>query len=418
VNRLATTGRPYQTTAYVAPGDGRAPESKPRYHVYMPAMRAALVIATTTLIASPALADRFGGFSGVDRPYLVDQDRICKPLEVKAGVATGQPSCEKAGADVIARLSIKDPLPQSGAKAAFTATAQGRTLTVARKSGEPIVTWQSIDPIGKVVEVYASQYEDRIAVAYNVRRMGRDVVAVVAFDLLGKQPAVDPKDPAPLTTPTTPAPPEDPKLAKAVAAARKLTGAKAVAAWKDVLAIDAQHSEAMFRLAAAQVAAKQRAEAVAQLEALGRSSREDAIEWLVEARFDKAFTQVRAEPKFRAAVGLDKKPSTTYERVMGYGGQWEQTGTSCDKPEVRLQLQRDRKFKLRIKTACQGAVYDTPFAGTWRIDGTRVVLMLPTKGKVTADDEAPCLLEASGDEDALRCTVGRDLDFIVLPARR
>src|SRR5206468_6772547 len=112
--------------------------------------------------------------------------------------------------------------------------------------------------------------------------------------------------------------------------------------------------------------AKHPADAIAALERLATSSKADAIEWRVEARFDKAFAGLRADPKFRAAVGLDHKASTPYERFMGFGGQWEQTGTSCDKPEVRLVAQRDRTVRLRIKTVCEGQVFDTPFKGTWR----------------------------------------------------
>jgi hypothetical protein len=128
---------------------------------------------------------------------------------------------------------------------------------------------------------------------------------------------------------------------------------------------------------------------------------------------------MRADPSFRSAVGLDRKPATVYERLMGFGGQWEQTGTSCDKPEVRFIAKRDRTFRLRVKTTCEGSVYDSPFKGTWRIDGTRIVLSLPNQGKVaSAADEAACMFEATGDEDAMRCALCRDIDFVVLPTRR
>jgi hypothetical protein len=118
-------------------------------------------------------------------------------------------------------------------------------------------------------------------------------------------------------------------------------------------------------------------------------------------------------------VGLDQKPTTLYERLMGFGGQWEQTGTSCDKPEVRFTTTRDRKFRLRVKTSCEGNVYDTPFSGTWRIDGQRIVLVLPNSGRATsAADEAGCGFETVGDEDSLRCALGHDIEFVVLPTRR
>jgi hypothetical protein len=380
-------------------------------------------------IAVPARADTFSGFSGVDRPYLVNQDRVCRPIPVASGTAAGAPSCEKASADVIARLSIKPPIVQTGAKASFTAQAAGRAITVSRKTGGALVTWDAPDPVVRIVELYASQYDDRVAVAFAVRRAGKEVSDVVAFDLGQNQTAVrevtakatpgapDEPDAAPPAA-TEPAP-TDPKLARAVADARAAPRDRRLAAWTAVLAVDAAHAEALFRTAAAQIAAGHTAQALAALHALAGSQRADAIEWQIEARFDPAFAAARADPKFRAAVGLDRKPATAYERFMGFGGQWEQTGTSCDKPEVRFAATRDRKFQLRVKTRCEGAVVDTPFHGTWRIDGQRVVLQLPTQGRATsAADEASCAFETVGDEDALRCALGHDLEFVVLPTRR
>jgi hypothetical protein len=396
------------------------------------AMRPANALAALVVVLSaPAAADTFGGFSGVDRPYLVDRDKVCAPLAVKGGAANGSPVCGKVSADVVAKYSFKEPIAQRGLKASFGASASGKTLTITRKSGEALVVWQAPDTIGKIVEVYGSQYEDRVAVAYTMRRLGKEVTEIVAFELikttgtetpLATKPAnPDATKPAnPDTTkPVPPTPPADPKLEKALTSARKATKAKATAAWRAVLAIDGDHSEAFYRLAAIKVAAKQQADAIAHLETLAKSSREDAIEWLVEARFDKAFAPLRADAKFRAAVGLDRLGKTPYERLMGFGGQWEQTGTHCETPEVRLTIARDRTFKLRVKSACRGAVLDLPFKGTWRIVPDGIVLALPTKGKqVTNKDEAPCTFEKERDEDALHCVLDRDLDFTVLPTRR
>ena len=105
---------------------------------------------------------------------------------------------------------------------------------------------------------------------------------------------------------------------------------------------------------------------------------------------------------------------------MGFGGQWEQTSTPCDAPEVRLNVARDRTFKLRVKSVCRGSVFETPFKGTWRIEGDGgIVLTLPNKGKQASQkDDAPCVFEKDRDEDALRCTLDRDLEFVVLPTRR
>lgn len=374
------------------------------------------------LLPGLAAADTFAGFSGVDRPYLVNADKVCAPLEVKNAAATGAPTCEKAAADIIARLSFKEPLVQSGTKATFGATASGNTLTVTRKAaGTPVVVWSAPDKI-KVVDVYADQYDTRIAVTFTTRRAGKEVTDVVAFDLGQGASTTRPVDPNPPVTPppTTPTAPADPKLTKALESARKAPkGAKTIAAWRAVLAIDAGNSEAQFKIAQAQMTSKQQADALATLEALAKSTKADAIEWLIEARFDAAFAGLRADTKFRSAVGLDKKPASLYERLMGFGGQWEQTGTSCDKPEIRFTTLRDRTFKLRVKTVCQGSVFDSPFKGTWRIDGQHIVLTLPNKGKQnTAADEAGCEFQGAGDEDALRCQIGRDIEFTVLPTRR
>jgi hypothetical protein len=389
--------------------------------------RAALVLLAT---ATPAAADTFSGFSGVDRPYLVNQDKLCTPLKVEKGSAAGVPSCTKATADVIARMSIKAPIPQGGSKAVFAAAAAGRTITVTRKTGEQLFTWDAIDPITKIVDVYASQYEDRIAVAYNTRRMGKEVTDVVAFDLGQGQTAIrdpnakdpnakDPNAKDPNANPTTNTAPEDPAVTKAVAAARKAPkGAKAAAAWQAVLTLDPAHGEALFSLAAAQLAQKASADAITTLTTLAASPKPDAIEWLIAARFDPAFASVRADPKFRTAVGLDRKPVSTYEKMMGFGGQWEQNGTSCEKPEVRFAALRDRTFKLRIKSNCEGMKGDMPFKGTWRVEGDKVVLSLPNAGKATAADEVACVFDPVGDENALHCHIAKDLEFSVLPTRR
>jgi hypothetical protein len=388
----------------------------------------ALVLGGSLLLAGTAGADRFGGFSGIDRPYLVNQDRVCTPLKVTDGAAAGAPSCTQAAADAVARLSIKEPIPQSGPKATFAATASGRTITVTRKaSGTAVVTWSAVDPISKIIDVYASQYGDRVAVAYTTRRAGKEVTDVIAFDLgqgAGVQPTAptDPsgKDPTAKDPSALPAPPADPKVTAAVAAAQKApAGPRALAAWKAVLVLDGTHPEALYRVAAAQAAAKQTADALTTLGVLAGSSRPDAIEWLVEARFDPAFAGVRSDAKFRAAVGLDRKARSLYERMMGFGGQWEQSGTSCDRAEVRLTALRDRSFKLRVKTACQGSTFEMPFKGTWRIENGGIVLSFPNKGKTTtAGDESPCSFEPVGDEEGLKCSIGRDLEFTVLPARR
>src|SRR5262249_59102144 len=68
--------------------------------------------------------------------YLVNQDRVCTPLEVKGGKATGMPQCQKVAADEVAHLTIKEPIVQRGPKATFAATASGKTLVVTKGRSE------------------------------------------------------------------------------------------------------------------------------------------------------------------------------------------------------------------------------------------------------------------------------------------
>ena len=384
------------------------------------------VLVATLALGGTAAADTFGGFSSIDAPYLVNQDRLCLPLEVVNGQATGAPKCEKAAADDIAKATIKPGVVQSGAKATYAASAAGATLTIT-KDGSAVVTWKTPDPIGKVVDVLASPYEDRVAVTYTTRALGKETTSVVAFVIVkttGRDPSATPPSsttkPPPGVTPPVAAPKQDPAVTKAAEAARKADKKKALAAWQAVQALDADHSEARYRIAVLQAQAKHTAEAIATLAELAKSSRGDAVEWLVEARFEPAFAAIRSDATYRKSVGLDRPAQTVYERLMGFGGQWEQTGTSCDTPEIRLVVKRDRTVKLNVKSSCNGQVYDIPFKGTWQVeDADHITLIMPTKGQAaSAKDEAPCILKKHGEEDQLHCVVGKDLEFDVLPTRR
>ena len=371
-------------------------------------------------LAAPAAADTFGGFSGIDARYQVNQDRLCIPLDATGGTATGTPTCMKAAADEIANASVNPPVIAGGV---FTASASGYTLTVANQSGGAVVTWTAPDPIGGVIEVYASGYADRIAVAYKTRSFGKDVTQVVAFLLVktsGRSQPIAPSTTGPATAqPATAAAPVDPKVAKAVTSARAATAAKALAAWQQVLALDADHAEAQYRIASLRAARKQTADGIAALQTLAKSTRADAVEWLVEARFDPAFAAVRADPTYRATVGLDRPPSGAYERLMGLGGTWLQNGTQCETGEVRLTFKQARTFELRFRSSCSGHTSDEYFHGTWQLDGTSIKLALPLRGQAaTAKDESVCEFQTADTEDALRCALGKDLDFVVLPVRQ
>jgi hypothetical protein len=394
-----------------------------------PLLSSIILAATPLALAGPAAADSFGGFSSIDRSYLVNQDKVCAPLAVTAQVASGLPRCEKAAADRLAQLGFQPGTEQRGPKATFAATATARSLVVTRTAGGEVVRWEAMDPIGKIIEVHAD-HEDRVAVVYQVRRLGRDMIDVVAFELRGtSSKAPPPGSPADPTSPTkdpandpanprtvAPVAPEDPAVTKAAAAARKARGKASSAAWQKVLDLSPQHAEALFRRAALALAAKDKAGALAALSRLASSTQPDAVEWRVAARFDPAFASLRADADFRRAVGLDRPSANPYEKAMGTGGVWEQSGTSCDAPTVAMTFTRDRKFRLTVKSVCEGMVSNARFAGTWRVDGAGLALVLPNRD--AADEIVACRFEAAGDEEALRCPLDEDLQIRVLPARR
>lgn len=372
-------------------------------------------------ISSSAWADTFGGFSSTSAAYLVNQDRVCQPVPAVNAVATGSPACDRAQADAVARLSFEQGTAQRGVSAQFTAKVSGRELTILRGNAV-VVTWKNVDPISKALELYANPKGSRVAVVYSTRRLGADAIDVIAFAL--PTPAAAPLgreelSPAP-RSPESPAPAVDPELAVRTERARAAGKSGALAAWQGVLALDPEHSEALFHLARLHLAAKRTADAIAALERLAQSSRSDAVEWRVEARFDAGFSPIRANPRYRAAVGLDRKPTTDYERLMGFGGRWEQVATCGENPHVVFSARRDRAFSVAVSIRCNGQRFDQSYRGTWRLDRARVVLTLPPgTGQVAAqNDEAVCEFVARGDEDALRCALGNDLDFEVLPTRR
>jgi hypothetical protein len=396
-----------------------------RRHALVPA----LVLAGLAALAGPAAADAFGGFGGREDGYLVGRDRICTPLPVRAGKARGAPDCRRASADEVARLSVKAATPLRGRDASHAATARGRTLEVSARDPEGVVvTWEAADPIARVAAVYRSTYGNLVAVEYAVRRGGREVTEVVVFDLRGARAASTADSAgsagsagtaAPEPAPTVAPPAPTPAVGKAVTAARKASKGKPAAArraWQKVLDLDPEHSEAHFGVAAAQARAKQLDGALAALEALAASARTDAVEYLVKARFDKAFAALRADARFRAAVGLDQERAGVYVRLMGHGGTWEQAETSCDTPGVRLELAQARTFRLVIASTCSGQRYQDTFKGRWEAKDARLTLILPNPGR---DDEAvPCRIERDGDEDAIHCAIDRDLAFVVRPVRR
>jgi hypothetical protein len=384
-------------------------------------------------LAGVAHADGFGGVAGNEKTYLVGRDRVCVPLVVTAGKATGAPACHAAPTEEVAGLSLKTPPPERGSKAAVTVAAKGSTLTVSAKDGGPLVTWTSFDPIASVVDVWRSTYGRLVVVEYTVRRGGREVHDVVGFDLgvggggagpatgsgtgsaSGSGPATGSGSDTDAASDRE-APPADPAVGKLVVKARKARGKAAIAAWAKVLALDPDHAEAIYRTAVARASTKQGPAALDGLEALVRSRRTDAPEWLVEARGEKAFKPLYGDPRFRAAVGLDRKAGSVYERVMGMGGVWEQTLVPCEQPEIVATFTRDRVVRMTLRTACEGSREKGTYKGTWVEAHGAIDIRLPKPGG--GHDVAPCQLVPDGDEDKLTCQLDEDLELVARPVRR
>jgi hypothetical protein len=370
------------------------------------------------LLATPAAADSFGGVAGNEKSYVIGREKVCQPLAVSGASARGVPSCRAADTDELAALSLKSPTPERGGGAEVRATAKGQTLTITRKDGTAVVTWTAVDPIASVVDVWRSTYGRIIVVEYTVRRAGREVHEVVGFDVGvgGKEPTAPTTVTPPPTTVDAP-PAVDPAVEKLAAKARKTSGKAAFAAWNKVLAADPDNAEAHYRIAAAYAATKTPLSALSSLESLSKSPRPDAAEWLIEARFDKSFLKLVDNTDFRSVVGLDRAPSSTYERLMGMGGQWEQSVIPCDRPEIKLTLRRARTFKLELSSVCSGMRERLSWTGTWSHTTTQT-LELRLKKPKGGFDAAPCTLTRDADEDVLTCHLDADLAFEARPVRR
>lgn len=386
-------------------------------------------LLTAAMLAGPAVvhADTLRGFSAVDRPYLVGADKVCTPLLVANAVATGTPQCRTLPVDQVAKLDFGPGTVESGGNGKLKATIAGAKLTVS-EGDALLVTWQANDPLGKVVAIERSKFSDRIAVTYTARRLGREMTDVVGFDLIKSSKPVGPVGPVVGQDPTTP--PEPAAVAslsdasqKVVTFARTLSGKRAIKAWLIVLSDEPNFAEARFGVAKAFAQTKDNNNAIINLEQLRKSPAPDAIEWLVAARFDSAFAKLRGDAKFRLAVGLDTTISHIapgpYERVMGFGGSWEQTGTSCDTPTVSLKLTQDRKFNLTVRSACEGMVSNSKYKGTWQTTtGSKPAVRLTLPNKDRAAEVITCEFVAKGEEEALQCPLDEDLILTVLPVRR
>lgn len=392
-------------------------------------MRRTLSSLVGILMFAPgvAAAGPFGGFSRDGSHYLADTTRVCQPVAGRQGM----PRCEKKSADEVARLAFRKGTAQRGAGAAVQVQASGTKLVVRGDGAAVRAEWDSGNPIGSVGAVYLSEGGKLVAIEYEARLAGRSQPQVIVLQLAGGatagqksgQPATGQTGPATgkagaagqtqASQPTTAAP-ANPKITAQLRAADKLLSArkwkKAEEAYRALLSAG-DHPAARYGLAATLAGQNRLADAVAELVALARSTHPQAARWLVEARLGAHFARLQGDAAFRRAVGIDRDPArapSAYERLVGFGGHWEQTGTPCQDPTVNLELDRKSdKFKLTIRTRCQGEDDTTRLAGTWRADGAGA-LRLSFPNVEGPEESLQCQLAAATDrsgEDTLSCTL-------------
>lgn len=402
----------------------------------------ATAVAVVLGVAAPAAAGPFGGFSQDRTRYLDGRDQVCAPIRVTTRTSRALPGCEQADGQRIAAMKFRRGVPQQGARADFEARSRGTDITVqTRRDQRPIVTWSTFDPIERITGVYASEDQALVAVEYEVRAGGRAQTRVVAFALSGAATAgaggetagpVDGTDGADGTDGTAPrageapAPVEDARLGELLTRARRLDtrgrAAPAEAAYRQVLEVDPGHAEAHYGLARNLARQRKPAAAVDALRALASSGRADAVAWLVEARFDRAFRDMRGDAGFRAAVGLDRdpaRPRSLYERLLGFSNVWEQAEVKCEQAEVRLDMdRRARTFRLAITTRCGGRPATTRLEGSFRLQEGADTVELVLPNPEGPDEAVPCRMDRCSGEDCLRCAIDRDLSFTLLPVRR
>jgi hypothetical protein len=402
--------------------------------------RLGLVAGVLAGLGSASWAGPFGGFSSDGSRYLVGNNLIC---EVLAARSDATPACRRGDVKAIAAAGFRKGTRQSGA-AAFRAHSTGTRIELfAPGAAAPFVRWVAGGTVSRITAVYAQADRGLVAVEFEARQLGRMTIDAVAFASAAAPPGSGPvpaqPQPAAAQGPGNPPPAVDPgQLAQparpdAGAAARR-RGEQALArrkwnaaerAFAEALAVDANDLPARYGLAAAQAQQNKRAEAIAALRVLaGATASDKAAEYLVDARGDKAFRQLRKDKTFRQLVGLDPapgRPVTAYERLIAGKGVWEQTLSACDRAGVTLDLARHpRTFTLTVVLRCDGVTDTLRLHGTWSSEGSEV-LVLTFPNEEGPDETTRCELRACNDgsgEDCLTCQVDQDLGFTARPARR
>ena len=394
-----------------------------------------VTMCAVMLLAAPqaAQAGLFGGFAS-DGSYRRGDSQLCQPVSSELGV----PSCKSATASQFSALKLKMGDKQQGSKQKVAAKKSASKIKVVDAESDALLfTWSSGQIISAMGDVYLHSSGRFVAVEFTSRLGGRQVEDLVVVKLDKSMGPTSTAAPTPSPTAPTPAPkpkvvvPADPP---AFTAAMKLGAkwskrrkhhAKAISAYKDALAVIPEHPETLYRLARVHMKAKNKKMAVTTLARIPSSTHKRAVEWRVEARFDIIFKSLRGDTDFRSAVGIDRAAGdsiTLYEKLVAFGGSWEQERIPCEQPQVNLDLRRDKKrrFDLIIRSKCQGTTETTRLDGSWLQSGDRK-LGLSFPNTDSADEDLACKLEMCSDdsgEDCLRCQLDQDIEFLLRVVRR
>jgi hypothetical protein len=377
-----------------------------------------------------AEAGLFGGFTS-EGSYLRGSDQLCKPVSSTLAI----PSCEKKTTAQLAALTLHKGEEQSGSNSKVSAKKSASKIKLMDGEGTLLFTWDSGQVLSGIGSVFLHRKGTWVAIEFTTRFGGRQVEDLVVVRLNNAIGGTAAATPTPTPTPTTPTAPtapvakDPPAFTKAMKAGAKWSKrrkhAKAITAYEQALKEIPEHPEALYRLARSHMGNKDKRKTLEVLARIPKSSHGEARIWRVEARFDLVFKSLRADTDFRKAVGIDRGPDdkpTLYERLVAYGGRWEQEPIPCEQPQVNLDLRRNKKrrFDLVIRSKCQGIKETTRLDGSWADKGN-AHLGLTFPNTDSADEDLVCKMELCADdtgEDCLRCQLEPDIEFLLRVVRR
>ena len=372
-----------------------------------------------------AEAELFGGFAN-GGSYRRGTDQLCQPVASKLAVT----QCHKKTVAELAALDLDKGQVQAGTERLVSAKKKGTSIELHSEKGS-IAVWDSGQILGDIGAVHLDKSHRWVAVEFKSRFGGRQVDDLVVMTLAKPLQGAATTIPGPVLPSKVAAPSaEDPaefskRMQQGLKWAKRRKHKKAISSFQAALTVVPEHPEALYRLARSHMASKDSRGAIAALARIVLSSHSAVARWRVEARFDIVFKSLRGDTDFRRAVGIERAAgdkATLYERLIAFGGGWEQESIACEQPMVSLNLQRNRKrrFDLIIRSKCQGSTETTRLDGSWRAkEPNRVGLTFPNTASV--DEDLLCSLELCADdsgEDCLRCQLGEDLEFLLRVVRR